>query len=261
MINLVENGVYEPEKCTYKNESKTVTEKRTTEFYEFELYDKNDMFYIIDDLVSYCPSPHIIIAKPGMKRFSIGVSGCLYFKFTTENEDIKKIIDSMPIFVSVNYEKYFKLFNNLIDYNSAFERNRNLYKTGCALQIISLIADRYFLTGNQIVRSHRHGENILKTKEYMDKNFGCRITLESLCEMAFLSKNFYRTVFSEIMGISPQKYLTKVRIANAIKMINEGVYSYKDISQFCGFESQAYMNYIIKKETGKTPSQYKLGNS
>ncbi len=257
MINLVEYGVYEPEKCTYKLETETVTDKRVTDFYEFELYDKSDKFYVVDNVVYYQSTPHILIAKPGMERFSIGVSGCHYFKFTITDDEIKKVVDSLPTFTSVNYEKYLELFNNLISYNSAFEQNRNIYKTGCAMQIISLISDGYFLSKNYIVHSHRHGENVLKTKNYMDNNFGQHITLESLAQIAFLSKNFYRTVFTEILGISPQKYLTKIRIANAIKMITEGKYSYKEISQACGFESQAYMNYIIKKETGKTPSQYR----
>lgn len=257
MINLVENGIYIPEKCTYKIETKAVTDRRITKFYEFELHDKSDDFYVVDNIVYYRFTPHIIIAKPGMERFNIGNSGCHYFKFVTEDDTIKKIVNSLPVFISVNYEKYFELFNNLVSYNSAFELNRNLYKTGCAMQIISLLADKYFLTENSLVRSHRHGENILRTKEFMDSEFGQHITLESLAQIAYLSKNFYRTVFTEIMGISPQKYLTKIRIANALKMITAGGFSYNEISRTCGFESQAYMNYIIKKETGKTPSQYK----
>ena len=90
----------------------------------------------------------------------------------------------------------------------------------------------------------------------MDRNFGEKITLEILAEKAYLSRNFFRKVFTEIMEISPQKYLTGIRISHAVHMIREGM-PYKDVAQSCGFDSQSYMNYVFKKETGRTPSMYR----
>jgi len=111
---------------------------------------------------------------------------------------------------------------------------------------------------NLKTKMNRYIDNIYRVKEYIDTHYSTKLTLDMLSSQAFLSKNYFRKVFCEIMEMSPQEYITHVRVANAIKMIRSGQYAYKDIACMCGFESQSYMNYVIKKRTGKTPSKFNL---
>lgn len=257
MLKIMEDGLFKSKEYFHVEE----TPKRIVEFYEFEYYEGSDSFTVVNNVKYYHSHPHILIAKPRMERFSAGVFQCYYFKFIALDERLVSFLEEQPIYIPVETnDKYFDYFYKLVHCEIENELHRNIYKTNCALQLISYIASSTSSHDIQPVKLHRYGKNILKTKEYMDKNFGSHITLETLASIAYLSKNFYRTVFTEMMEISPQKYLTKIRIANAVKMIFEGKHSYNEISQICGFESQSYMNYVIKKETGKTPSQYKSGS-
>ena len=254
MLKIVEAGLFQTEDYF----DVEVTPKRIVKFYEIELYERSDSFSTVDNIKYSHASPHLLIARPGAERFSTGRSKCYYLKCTDLDEAAAAVLDKLPVYIPVNtYETYAGLFDRCIRYQSADELHSRIYKTGCALQLVSYIADNSPLCANQLPKPHRYSKNILKTKEYMDENFGLRITLETLASMAYLSKNFYRSVFTEMMEVSPQKYLTKIRIANAVKMICEGTRSYQEIAQICGFESQSYMNYVLKRATGKTPSQHR----
>ena len=93
----------------------------------------------------------------------------------------------------------------------------------------------------------------------MEENFGRKITLDELSKIAYLSKNFYRTVFCRVMETSPREFLRKLRVRKAIGMLETGELSFGEIAQVCGFENQAYMNCVLKAETGKTPGQIRKG--
>ena len=73
-----------------------------------------------------------------------------------------------------------------------------------------------------------------------------------------MSKNFYRTVFTRVMEMSPSRYLKSIRVAKAIGYIREGKLGLGEIAGLCGFENQSYMNYVLKQETGRTPTELSL---
>ena len=52
-------------------------------------------------------------------------------------------------------------------------------------------------------------------------------------------------------------YLKKIRLNNAVEMIEKSEYSITDIASKCGFSSVNYFDRVFKEYTNTTPFQYK----
>ena len=102
-----------------------------------------------------------------------------------------------------------------------------------------------------------HFYAVIQAKEYLDKHFCDKINLDFLAEQAHLSKNFFRTKFCQLMGLSPREYLNQVRLSYAKKLLRTSTLPIAHISEACGYDSQAYFNYVFKQETDKTPLEYR----
>ena len=98
---------------------------------------------------------------------------------------------------------------------------------------------------------------ILKSIQYMESNLDKKIYVKDLAKMCSLCESQYRKLFQREFGVSPIKYLNKIRINFALMKIGTNNYTMAQISEMCGFTDQKYFNKIFKDVTGKSPSQYK----
>ena len=92
------------------------------------------------------------------------------------------------------------------------------------------------------------------------KVFFARITLEDVAGSVHLSPSFFHVVFKEIMQKTPHRYLLEMRLSEAKNLLINSNLSLTVIAEQCGFDSQVYFNYIIKKELGITPKKYRDSN-
>ncbi len=95
------------------------------------------------------------------------------------------------------------------------------------------------------------------SKEYIDDNFHSEITLDSISQNVCVSKYYLHRLFTEITGITPIQYLTKVRLDKAKYKLQKSKHSISEIASECGFESAAYFSRAFKKHIGISPSKYR----
>jgi len=95
-----------------------------------------------------------------------------------------------------------------------------------------------------------------KSIDYIKNNLSQKLQINKLAKICNLCETQYRKLFKIEFGISPVKYINKLRVNNAIGKMSTGYYSMAEISELCGFSDQKYFNKIFKSETGKTPTQY-----
>ncbi len=238
-MKILESGIYRS--SDYFNSE--ISPERIVERYELELYFGGEGFSVINGIKYPHAGCHFLLSKPNERRFSIGRFECSYVHFISDEPELENIagyIRKDPEDASV----------------SAMERimsGSRLKRLSCLCELLDELSSYKERPKN----SERYIEQIIMTKEYMEKNYGSRITLEDLSELTYLSKNFYRTIFSRVMEMSPQKYLQKIRVSKAVELIRKGDIPLSEIAQICGFENQSYMNYVIKNATGKTPTEFK----
>ena len=73
------------------------------------------------------------------------------------------------------------------------------------------------------------------------------------------SERHFTRLFSRVYGISPQQYLTEVRIKAACKMLKNSAASVGEIARSCGFTDPGYFSRIFKSNTSILPSDYRKG--
>lgn len=92
-------------------------------------------------------------------------------------------------------------------------------------------------------------------KEYIDKNFGERISLTDLSEKFGISEKYLSKMFKKYTGENYAQYLNKVRINVALKMLQKTNLSVREISEACGYSDYPYFARVFKKLTGLSATE------
>ncbi|WP_241161961.1 MULTISPECIES: response regulator [unclassified Enterococcus] len=95
--------------------------------------------------------------------------------------------------------------------------------------------------------------------EYIQENCEKELSLQTISEKYYFSYSYLSTLFTEKYGVSFTKYVKKVRIRKAKKLLFETNDSLSEICEKIGFSELGYFSRVFKEETGLTPSQYRKG--
>lgn len=103
-------------------------------------------------------------------------------------------------------------------------------------------------------------ETVQKIVRYLEENFDHVISMDDLAKEVNLSRGYVQTVFKREMHQTIGKYLNIIRISRAkIMLVQYPERKVSEIAGKCGFDSPSYFGMLFKRETGKTPDQYRYG--
>ena len=95
---------------------------------------------------------------------------------------------------------------------------------------------------------------------HINENYQKKISLESLSNQFFVSKNTLCKWFRQSMNSSINQYVTCVRLNKAKLYLSTTNKSIEKISELCGFPSANYFSLIFKKHLGMSPQNYRKKN-
>jgi len=98
---------------------------------------------------------------------------------------------------------------------------------------------------------------IQKAKEYIIENYNSNITLEDICEVISVSKNYFCYLFKRDMGEGVWDYLTRYRIEKSKEFLRKTDLKNYEISYRIGYENPSYFSKMFKKYAGMTPQEYR----
>lgn len=96
-------------------------------------------------------------------------------------------------------------------------------------------------------------KRIVQAKLFIDANYSEGLDLTNISNEACFSKFHFIRIFKKIYGKTPHQYLTRVRIAAAVNLIQAG----KSVSEACfavGFVSMTSFSGLFKRTMGISPS-------
>lgn len=96
---------------------------------------------------------------------------------------------------------------------------------------------------------------IVQAKLFIDNNYSGKIDLNNISDEAYFSKFHFIRLFKSIYGKTPHQYLTSVRIAKAIQLLQAGS-SVSDACFSVGFDSLTSFSGLFKRTVGILPSTY-----
>jgi AraC-like DNA-binding protein len=80
--------------------------------------------------------------------------------------------------------------------------------------------------------------------------------IDELAERLEVSKAHLSRCFSQKVGVSPAKYITRVRIAYAKLLLQDESLTITNVAEASGFACANYFAKVFRRETGMSPSQY-----
>jgi len=93
---------------------------------------------------------------------------------------------------------------------------------------------------------------------YMDEHFLEGLTRMQVAELVDLNPDYFGRLLKKVAGRKFNDYINGCKIKEASKLLKESEMNITDIAFEAGFESLSTFNRSFKKETGVTPSQYRL---
>lgn len=100
-------------------------------------------------------------------------------------------------------------------------------------------------------------KRLSKAKDYIESNFNYDVSLEILGKVASLNPHHFLRKFKEFYGVTPHKYLTKVRMAEAERLLKAGEMSVIEVCLSTGFEDPASFSKLFKRNFGESPDMYR----
>lgn len=98
---------------------------------------------------------------------------------------------------------------------------------------------------------------IYRIKEYMEQNFDKNIVVKDLAREYALNPKYLSTLFKKEFSMSPNQYLTTMRLKNACHLLTTTKDSITNISNSVGYNDHLYFFRVFKKHYNMTPLEYR----
>lgn len=105
----------------------------------------------------------------------------------------------------------------------------------------------------------KQDENVMLSlaKQYIDDNIEMAPSVTDVSEYCCLSTKQLTRIFQRYEDISPGEYIIHRRIITIEKLLADGSFSLKQISERMNFNNEYYFNAFFKKHSGMPPGEYR----
>jgi two-component system response regulator YesN len=113
---------------------------------------------------------------------------------------------------------------------------------------------------SKAIRDKKNNEqvSILNVQKYITAHIGESVTLATLADNFYVSKEHLSRTFKKDVGMSVQQYITSKKMEYAKSLLrNHHMIAISTISYMCGYKDLQYFYRVFKKQTGITPLEYR----
>lgn len=154
---------------------------------------------------------------------------------------------NLSAFQSV-WEKIYHLAESS-DYIRDMRINENL------TSLLTLLMEESWHPDNRRTSSKK--QNLLEIKDYLDKHYEEKITLDDLSSRFFINKFYLTRIFKIQFGVSVNNYILQIRISHAKQLLRFTNKTVESIGIECGLGAVPYFSRMFKKVEGISPSEYR----
>ena len=135
----------------------------------------------------------------------------------------------------------------------------NSKKSGFYAESMAIL---YEIIGKIKKRSEKYypkalSEKIIPSHNYLLEHFCDNdFNYNEMCSRSGLSYDYFKELFIKKYGISPVKYITRLRIEKSCELLITGRYTISEIADMCGFSNVYYFSNVFKKQLGVSPTNF-----
>lgn len=97
-------------------------------------------------------------------------------------------------------------------------------------------------------------------RDFLVENYAQDINLNLIADSMNYSSGYLTKIFCQVYDCTPSKYIINLRMSHAQRMLaHNPELSIKQIGEQVGYHDQGYFSRIFKKQTGKSPFEYREG--
>ncbi len=144
------------------------------------------------------------------------------------------------------------LLNTLLD--TAAPR-RMLDATALFLQLIFDVAGAIYLSENEAAAPTHDG--LARVRTHIDRAFREKLDLDTLAEIACLSKGYLVTAFKHEYGRTPIDYQMAKRLEAAKHLLLATGLRTREIAQQVGYPNEYYFSRVFKRKVGRTATAFR----
>lgn len=187
-----------------------------------------------------------------------------YYAVMVDKDYLEKVYasyiqDEIPVFVwhqfAVNMEIVFYIKQFIYEYENKPDNYGEILE-----KLTSIITHKLV---RSLLEADKDKEPVLgefgieKAKQYLQQNFGKKITIGHLAQIANMSASHFDRTFKKEYGCPPFQYLLDIRIDKAKKYLKNKDERIVDIALICGFSSASSFSSCFHKVVGMTPMEYR----
>jgi len=109
------------------------------------------------------------------------------------------------------------------------------------------------------IRSRKY-ELLKNILGYISQNYTKKISLSHISENVNLTPQHLCRFFKEMTGYTLSDYINHYRIETSCTLLKVSSLSITDIALECGFENISYFNRVFKRQTGCTPTEFRMNS-
>jgi AraC family transcriptional regulator len=91
--------------------------------------------------------------------------------------------------------------------------------------------------------------------EWIQQNLSNALSNAELAERAATSESHFRRIFQEAMGMTPHRYVLRLRLERVHELLTRTSFSIARVAAQCGFNSQSHMTACFATAYGITPAR------
>ena len=106
-------------------------------------------------------------------------------------------------------------------------------------------------------RASQNLEKLDFVMKYIEKNFASEnCSVSQMAQLFGSSETYFRRVFKDVYKMTPLKYINNLKVQYALELLRSGYFTVQKVAEKAGFEDVKYFSKFIKKQTGKSPSEF-----
>lgn len=159
-----------------------------------------------------------------------------------------------PFFIQARDSKAF------LDLFKKAEKSWTSKKPGYILKCKSLLYSILYLMqkeNNVTYTSSDKRELIQPAVAYMHEHYTSEpLRIVQLADMCGISPEYFRSIFQSFYGVSPIKYINRLKMQHASELLSSGMYSVTEAATLSGYNDLSHFSREFKKTFGVKPTEY-----
>lgn len=150
-------------------------------------------------------------------------------------------------------DRYSRILDHIIQELELKRRNYNMVADAQFQEMLCYMSREILAQKGIFVPRTKEVEQAL---QHFHTQFSKPFNLAQYAHSFNMSPCWFTRKFHRQIGISPQQYLTDVRITHACELLASGS-SVAEAGETVGYEDALYFSRVFKKHTGQSPTQYR----